>query len=69
MTLHCSVFIILLLVATYRIGLVSKEMDLSVLCKIQEPQTEGLIPANGEDVEADLSTNGILESNVRKCCL
>ena len=54
---------------THGVSLVSKEVDLSVLGEVQETKTEGLVPANGEDVETDLTTNGVLEADVRKLLL
>ena len=41
-------------------------MNLSELCEVNETEAEGLVPAIGEHVEADLATNGELEPKVRE---
>lgn len=54
------------IILTHRAGLVTKEVDFLVSLKVQQAKTEGLVPSNGEHIEADLSSDGVLQANVRE---
>lgn len=51
---------------THRVGFVSKKVDCLVFGEVQQAEAEGLVPSNGEHVKADLSSNGVLQANVRE---
>ena len=53
----------------YRVCLVSKKVNLFELCEVNETEAEGLVPAVGEHVEADLATDGELEPKVGELLL
>lgn len=49
---------------SHRVCLVSKKVNLPEFCEVNKTEAEGLVPAIGEHVEADLATNGELEPKV-----
>ena len=46
---------------THLVSLVTEKMDLLEALVLDMPQTVGLVPSSGEDIERDLSPDGVSE--------
>ena len=46
---------------THLVSLVAEKMDLLEALVLDMPQTVGLVPSSGEDIERDLSPDGVSE--------